>query len=177
MATSGILLPSMDTESKKSEGGFAVPSIESRPTPKPERREVVIEQEPTAEQPPETERPTPQEKIAEQPTVAPPARATEQQPTIVVPKDVLTQEIERILESDLEELYFSMNAEDQMKFKLEGEQVSKTIRQMMQSGTVKLRKVLGLVLNWLKMIPGVNKFFVEKQAKIKAEQILNLRDS
>ena len=177
VAASGILLPSMNTETKKPEGGFEAPPVESQPPAQPERPEVVIEQERTAEKPTETEKPTPQEQPAEQPAVAPPPQPTQQQPNIVVPKDALTQEIERILENDLEELYFSMNAEDQMKFKLEGENVSRTIRQMMQSGTVKLRKVLGLVLNWLKMIPGVNKFFVEKQAKIKAEQILNLRDS
>lgn len=94
--------------------------------------------------------------------------------SIPIAKDPLTHQIEKILEDDLGELYFQMAAETQLKFKLEGERVTSTIRQIIKSGIVKIKKILSLILDWLHIIPGVNKFFIEKEAKIKAEKILAL---
>ncbi len=135
--------------------------------------ETTKEQEHKPETVPEQEQSTTQE-VSEAPSGAAPNQKT--QSAIVYPKDALTQEIERILEGDLEEMYFAMPPEAQTKFKVEGEKVTQSIRQMMKSGVVKMRKILSLITDWLKIIPGVNKFFLEKQAKIKAEKILNLRD-
>jgi len=30
-------------------------------------------------------------------------------------------------------------------------------------------------MNWLKLIPGVNKFFLEQEAKIKTDEVLKLK--
>jgi hypothetical protein len=41
---------------------------------------------------------------------------------------------------------------------------------------VQARKLLTLIRRWLVLIPGVNKFFLEKEAKIKVEKIVNLAE-
>ena len=101
------------------------------------------------------------------PAPAPTTTTTQTQETstqqIQIPKDELTKEIEKILEDDLEEVYFTMSPEQQTEFKLEGEKATSTIRQILKSGVVKIKKVLSIISNWLKMIPGVNKFFLEKK--------------
>ncbi|MDO8504976.1 MAG: hypothetical protein Q7S48_00120, partial [bacterium] len=58
------------------------------------------------------------------------------------------------------------------KFKAQGELVARNIREMVVQAKVKTRKVLKLIVAWLKMIPGVNKFFLELEAAIKTQKIV-----
>ena len=39
---------------------------------------------------------------------------------------------------------------------------------------MKARKVLKLIKGWLKMIPGVSRFFLEQEAAIKAQKIMEI---
>lgn len=89
-------------------------------------------------------------------------------------KDPLTRDIEKILEENLAESFATMTPEQQQKFKTEGERVTASIRQIIKSGVVHIKKILALISGWLRMIPGVNRFFLEKESKIKAEKILLL---
>ena len=41
---------------------------------------------------------------------------------------------------------------------------------------MKIKKIFELLLQWLKLLPGVNKFFLEQEAKIKVDQIMSLRE-
>jgi len=86
-------------------------------------------------------------------------------------KDPLTQQVEAILEEDLKEVYDKMSPEEQRAFQVEGERVAGTIRQMISSAKFTFRKVLKLIHGWLKMIPGVNKFFLLQEAKLKADRM------
>jgi hypothetical protein len=87
----------------------------------------------------------------------------------------LTQEVESILSAGLEETYKKLDPATQQKFRLEGERTAATISLMMQSAKLQVHKVVELILTWLKIIPGVNRFFLEQEAKIKADKILTLR--
>lgn len=90
------------------------------------------------------------------------------------PKDPLTQKIESVLEEDLAEVYQSMPPEKQAEFRAKGEEVTGKIRVMVETAKFSLRKALGLIRDWLKIIPGVNKFFLEQEAKIKADKISDI---
>lgn len=92
----------------------------------------------------------------------------------VLPKDELTVEIEKILEEDLSDIYFSLPPKVQKKFHDEGDRVVQKIHRMIISLKVKAQKVLRLIRNWLKIIPGINKFFLEQEAKIKTDKIMLL---
>ncbi|MFH1314980.1 MAG: hypothetical protein ABIH67_01130 [Candidatus Uhrbacteria bacterium] len=91
-------------------------------------------------------------------------------------KDEITQELESILSDDLEDLYFQLPPNKQKEFKIKGEETAGLIKQMLYSTKVKGRKIVGWIKDWLKMIPGVNKFFLEQEAKIKTDQILLLAE-
>lgn len=91
-----------------------------------------------------------------------------------VEKDALYSEVEQILSEDLGDVYKSMAPGDQLRFKIKGEETAQTIHTLIQSAGATARKVLGLILTWLKMIPGVNKFFLEQESKIKTDEIMTL---
>lgn len=115
------------------------------------------------------------EKPVEVPIKAPPAPAAPSAPP-PPPKEPILAQIESILEEDLEEVYAGLPAELKPKFLAKGEEVARTIRQMMEQAKVKARKVLKLIIAWLKMIPGVNKFFLEQEAAIKTQKIMTITE-
>lgn len=146
--------------------GFAVPDVRAERAPDQQEDTATLEIA-TLEQSEQQEITIP---------TSPAAAVAAAPMSIPVAKDELTHQIEKVLEDDLADVYFQMGPEQQTKFKIEGERVTATIRQMIKSGVVKLKRILSLILNWLQMIPGVNVFFLEKEAKIKAEKILALRE-
>lgn len=111
----------------------------------------------------------PEEVLAEPPVIVQVA-----QPVVPVEKDQLTEQIENILEEDLTELYLSMPKETQQQFKAKGEETLSKIRQLVQKTKVNAKKIFQLIREWLKIIPGVNRFFLEQEAKIKTDKILRL---
>ncbi|MBI2485166.1 hypothetical protein HYW18_03405 [Candidatus Uhrbacteria bacterium] len=89
-------------------------------------------------------------------------------------KDPLSEAIEGVLEEDLGEVYGHMDPETQKVFRAKGEEVAGRLRVMMAGAKLSLRKVIGMIRGWLQMIPGVNKFFLEQEAKIKTDKIHEL---
>lgn len=100
-----------------------------------------------------------------------PAAAAPQAPA---PSPVL-KKIENILEEDLEQIYFQMPPSKQAEFARVGEQTASRISILMQGVKVQAKKILELIIRWLKIIPGVNRFFLEQEAKIKTDELLKLR--
>ncbi len=92
-------------------------------------------------------------------------------------RDDITVKIEKIMEAGLEEAYKALDPIQQQEFKLKGEETAQTIRQMLKSAHVKVKKIFRLLLEWLKVLPGVNKFFLEQEAKIKADRIIGLKQN
>ncbi|MDD5043226.1 MAG: hypothetical protein PHD51_00980 [Patescibacteria group bacterium] len=83
-------------------------------------------------------------------------------------------EIENILSEDLDEVYFSLPPEKRKQFKERGEETASRIEKMIKAVRINAHKILNLIKKWLKIIPGVNQFFLEQEAKIKADKILDL---
>jgi len=84
-------------------------------------------------------------------------------------------EIDRILSNGLEEMYMGMTPEKQQEFKEVGEETTRTINLMLSETKIKVRKIIDLIRDWLSLIPGVNKFFLEQETKIRTDKILNLK--
>lgn len=85
-------------------------------------------------------------------------------------------EIERILEDDLSTVYFNLPEDKKEEFRIEGEKAAFQINQMLSSTKIKVQKIIKLIKNWLLLIPGVNRFFLEQEAKLKADEIIKLND-
>lgn len=94
---------------------------------------------------------------------------------LAAPKSEHLLKIEAILEEDLSEAYFKMDPVQRQKFKLEGERVSVKIDQLLQKTKDEAKNIFKLIIKWLRMIPGSNKFFIEQEAKIKTDKILKLK--
>ena len=84
--------------------------------------------------------------------------------------------VEQILEEDLKEIYLKMDPEKQKEFKIKGEAVTFKISQLLRNTRVKVRQIFKLIIGWLSLIPGVNKHFLEQEAKIKTDKLLAARD-
>ncbi|HNX11337.1 MAG TPA: hypothetical protein PKI61_04310 [bacterium] len=85
------------------------------------------------------------------------------------------EQIEQILSEGLEDTYLQMSPQAQGQFKAKGEETTRKINQLMSQAKVKMKKIVELIRNWLKVIPGVNRFFLEQEAKIKADKIVKLK--
>lgn len=89
-------------------------------------------------------------------------------------KDKVTIEVEGILEREMKEIFMNLPEDLKPVFKQKGEETSKAISEMIKNAAVKAAEVMKLIFNWLKIIPGVNKYFLEQEAKIKTDHIMEL---
>lgn len=92
-----------------------------------------------------------------------------------MPKTQQLLEIEHILQQDLEELYGRLEPGVRTRFKTAGEQTAIKIESLLARAKTKSKEVFALIFSWLKIIPGVNKFFIRQEAKIKTDQIMRLK--
>lgn len=88
---------------------------------------------------------------------------------------VRMQQIEKLLADGLEEFYVNMPVNEQRKFKIKGEEVAAKINSLLDHATVKIKTIMDLIKSWLAMIPGVNKYFLEQEAKIRADRIIKIK--
>lgn len=93
--------------------------------------------------------------------------------TSVKSEDIV--KIETILAEGLENLYKELPDNRKQEFKLKGEETAKEVGGLLGAAKVKIHKIVKLIVAWLKMIPGVNKFFLEQESKIKADRLLEFK--
>ena len=98
--------------------------------------------------------------------------------TTIIPivKDEMTLRIEKVMEAGLEDAFKALTPLQKQEFKIKGEQTAWKIRQLLKKTKVKIKEIFKLLLEWLKILPGVNKFFLEQEAKIKADLIVALKN-
>ncbi len=89
-------------------------------------------------------------------------------------KDPTLRQVEDVLEEGLAEVYKKMDPAHQARFSKEGDRVAGRVTEMIRQARVRAREVLSLISNWLKIIPGVNRFFLDQEAKIKTDRIIAL---
>lgn len=83
--------------------------------------------------------------------------------------------IEKILEKDLEDVYLNLPPDKQREFRAKGEEAAKKINILLHKAKIQVKKIIDVIKKWLSLIPGVNKFFLEQEAKIRADAILRLK--
>ena len=96
---------------------------------------------------------------------------------IVIPqvRDAITVRIEKIMEDGLADAYRELTPIQQQEFKIKGEETAFKIRDLLKSAHLQVKKIFRLILEWLKMLPGINRFFLEQEAKIKTDKIIALK--
>lgn len=153
--------------------------------PHPERP-VVVPEVPHQPDQPEVPKPTEQafdqykdvhdEKPDESPYVVKQAARpkTDQVMTDDVGKSALQVKVEEVMANGLDASYQTMTPVQQERFRKKGEEIAKQIEDLTARFKLTARKVLHLLRSWLKLIPGINKFFLEQEAKLKADAIMKL---
>lgn len=119
-----------------------------------------------------------EQKLAPKQTGPQPARPIPKpRPTLPLPaKDEVMVKIEKIMEEDLNDSYQRLSPVAKQEFKLKGEQTASQIRELLKSAHIKVKKILRLIFDWLRMLPGINHFFLEQEAKIKTDKIIALKN-
>ena len=91
---------------------------------------------------------------------------------MVTAKDPELKAIEDILAEGLEEFFLNLPPSDQQSFKRTGEETAQKIRIVIRKKTSRIKDIVALIAKWLKALPGINRFFLEQEAKIKADKIV-----
>ena len=84
--------------------------------------------------------------------------------------------IEKILEKDLADVYAGLPPNKQREFKIAGERTAREINNLLDKARVKAMQIITLIKKWLSLLPGINKFFLEQEAKIKTDEIMRLKE-
>jgi hypothetical protein len=159
----------MAIEINKNPGEFA----DQPPVEQLDAKEITTEQEPV-------ELPDSLESSEESSETTAPAQQPQQQtPTsrpqvTVTTADELTRRVEKIMEQDLGDTFSHLSPLAKQEFKIKGEKTARAIRTLLSKTTLKVKKVFELIVAWLKLLPGVNRFFLEQEAKIKTDRIIEL---
>ncbi len=90
-------------------------------------------------------------------------------------KDELTRKVEQVMEEGLADAYRELTPVQQQEFKIKGEETAWKIRELFKKTHLKVKEIFRLLVEWLRLLPGINKFFIEQEAKIKADKILSLK--
>ena len=85
------------------------------------------------------------------------------------------REIEKVLEEDMVPLFLELNPEQRKQFREGGEVSATKIESLLRTGGDVIKAIVRVIREWLLLLPGVNRFFIEREAKIKAQKILFLR--
>jgi hypothetical protein len=141
--------------------------IESMPGVLNERPELKLEKPATGEK-------AKAEKSGEATAAAAPVLARPVK-SVISEYEEREKQIENFLARDLEEIYLGLPLEKQVEFRKEGEETARKINKLLEKTKINLGKIVNLIRKWLSLIPGVNKFFLEQEAKIKADEIVKLR--
>ncbi|NCU44327.1 hypothetical protein EOM71_01465 [Candidatus Falkowbacteria bacterium] len=136
----------------------------------------ISEQLPSAEQAAESASPetitAPSQPVVNSVSTSQPVVATSQPSKLTARQEA----IDDILEDGLAEIYGSLSPDQQQKLRQSGEQTVRQIDQLLDHAKSQLGKIIGLIRRFLLIIPGVNRFFLEQEVKIKTDKIMALKD-
>jgi len=98
-------------------------------------------------------------------------------PVVLSYQEQRAQAIDAILAEGLHEIYLKMDVKSQSEFKKRGEETVRKINALLDKTKVQANKIINLIRAWLKLIPGINHFFLEQEAKIKTDKIIRIKDN
>jgi len=104
-----------------------------------------------------------------------PAPAIISTASIIAPMAKRQKQVENILAKDLAEIYLSLDQQKRREFKTKGEETADKINKLLSKTKIDIGGIIKLIKKWLSLIPGMNKYFLEKEAKIKVDELVKLK--
>ena len=99
----------------------------------------------------------------------------EQKEKAALGKDEELVMIENILSEDIRDLYSQLPQLKQRTFQQKGEEAALKIKVMLKKTRVRANEIFELIKNWLKMLPKISAYFLEQEAKIKTDKVLEMK--
>lgn len=93
------------------------------------------------------------------------------------PRAKMLKDVEGILSDGLGEVYKALPKDRQLVFRQKGEEIANKITDMIIYGKAKAKEVWKLVMEWLGSLPGINKYFLEQEMKIKTDRVMMFAES
>ncbi len=85
-------------------------------------------------------------------------------------------EVDAVLEEGLVQVYETLPPEKKEHFQQQGRSLVKKIEEAIQKSNLKLKRLLQWIREWLKIIPHINRFFLEQELKIKSDKIMDIAE-
>jgi len=98
------------------------------------------------------------------------------QQKVVTSSEIIHKKVEGVLSDGMDNVFLSLDSATQRSFKIKGEEVSAKITNLLLETKIKVAEITKLILEWLRIIPKVNKHYLEQEAKIKTEKILKIKN-
>ncbi len=129
---------------------------------------------------PETALENKTEKVAELATTSQSSPVPQVPTTVSIPEpktvlQIREEQIDKILSKGLDDMYLALPDDKKKEFRTAGEATVKKINEILNGTKIQIKKIVDLIKRWLSIIPGVNFLFLEQEAKIKADQIRQLK--
>lgn len=123
----------------------------------------------------QTPKPDAQKPVEKPKKLTPQSIPQQQSQTVTAEESEITlHKVESILSDGMEKIYLSMDAGTQAAFKAKGEETSKKISGLLSQTKVQIKQIIGLIADWLRIVPKINKYYIEQEAKIKADAIMEI---
>lgn len=95
-------------------------------------------------------------------------------PLATIDDSIVLEQVESILAQGMDKVFLSMDATTQEAFKLKGEQTAKKITTLLQKGKIVINDIISIIMEWLRVVPSINQYYLEQEAKIKADLIIKM---
>lgn len=106
---------------------------------------------------------------ASQPAVPAPA----EQPALDRDEELIM--IENILSENILEIYKELNEAQKRVFRQKGEEAAMKIKGLLKKARVAAHEILKIIKEWLQTLPRISHYFLEQEAKIKTDKILQMK--
>lgn len=115
--------------------------------------------------------------VGSAPTAQPAAQRASSAQTSTDPRAKMLKDVEGILSDGLGDVYKALPKDRQLIFRQKGEEIANKITDMIIYGKAKAKEVWKLVMEWLGSLPGINKYFLEQEMKIKTDRVMMFAES
>lgn len=86
----------------------------------------------------------------------------------------LETRVERLLAEGLKTIYAAMPPERRQQFKQAGESAARRLAALLAKPHPSVEAAIQTIVDWLKIIPDANPYYLEQEGTIKAEKIISL---
>lgn len=93
------------------------------------------------------------------------------------PQEKIYKDVEKMLSGGLKDVYVALPSERKLLFKTQGEQTARVITDHIMKHDIDVKDVWKLTSDWLGNLPGINKYFLEQEIKIKTDQVMDLAEA